>query len=44
MKGHDQLHKNIKAASLPNITQIQSPKSKIKHTINLKIQMGKGST
>ncbi len=38
-----QLHNNIKAASLPIISQIQSPKSKIKLNINLQVTMGNGS-
>jgi hypothetical protein len=40
MKEPNQLHANIKPASLANITQIQSPKSKIKLNIDHKVTMG----
>jgi len=35
MKGPNQLHASIKAASLPNITQIQEPKSCLMKVANI---------
>lgn len=40
MKEPNQLHANIKAASLANITSIQSPKSKIKLNFDHKVTIG----